>query len=106
MRMCPTGRGNDPVIFLYMPFYLQAIIAFLALFITDVCWAFYINKVKEGNAFHAAKWAVLLYSTSIVGTVSIVKDQWLLIPAIMGAFAGTFVAVKMDNRKLAKLKEA
>ncbi len=82
-----------------MAFVIQIIVTFLALFVTDVCWAFYIGKVKEGNSFHAAKWAVFLYVTSAIGTIGIVSNPWLLIPAALGAFAGTFLAVKWDSKK-------
>jgi hypothetical protein len=81
-----------------MNIYVQSLIVFLALFTTDICWAFYISRVKDGNPIHAAKWAVFLYLTGSVGTLGIVHNQWLLIPAGLGAFAGTYLAVWIEHK--------
>ena len=82
-----------------MTFLIQAVLVFVALFITDVCWAYYINQVKDESPIHAAKWAVFLYGTSLVGTVSIVGNWWMVIPALTGAFCGTYLAVWLNKRK-------
>jgi hypothetical protein len=80
-------------------FIVKAVIVFLALCITDVCWAYYINKVKDGSPLHSAKWAVFLYLTGSVGTISVVNDPWLVIPASLGAFCGTYLAVWFNKRE-------
>lgn len=90
-----------------MTFLIQAIIAFMALFITDICWAFYINSVKDSSPAKSAMWAVFLFLTGAAGVLSYTTNPWLLIPAGFGAFAGTYLAVVLDtkrrNRKLRDL---
>lgn len=80
-------------------FIIQVVVAFIALFITDICWAFYVNRVKDGNAFASAMWAVSLFLTGAFGVISYVTNAWLLIPAAAGAFCGTYVAVLLEKRK-------
>jgi hypothetical protein len=82
-----------------MTFALQVIIAFLAWFATDVCWAFYVNKVKDGDQFKSAVWAVFLFLTAAAGTISYVSNAWLLIPAALGAFSGTYFAVWWEKTR-------
>lgn len=72
---------------------------FAALFVTDVCWAFYINHVKEGTALKAASWATFMLGIGAFGVISYVSNPWLLIPALLGAFAGTYSGVCINNRK-------
>lgn len=74
------------------------IVTFMSLFITDVAWAIYIQKVKEGSAWKAAGYATFMFGVMAVGTISYVKNPWLLIPAMVGAFLGTYVGVMINNK--------
>jgi len=84
-----------------MSFTLLCFISFLALFVTDLCWAFYISRVKDHQPFRSALWSVGLFLTGAIGTISYVNDPWLLIPATLGAFSGTYLAVVLEKRKAA-----
>lgn len=77
---------------------LQALIAFTALFITDICWALYVRRVKDGNAIMSSLWAVVLFLSGAVAVISYTTNPLLLIPAACGACLGTYVAVKWDTR--------
>lgn len=78
---------------------------FIAMFATDVCWALYVRRTKDGNAFAAANWAVLLFVTGAVATITYVKDPWLLIPAMVGAWLGTFATIWWDEFKTLLLRD-
>lgn len=78
---------------------IEWLVIFSALTVTDVCWGYYINKVKEGKALPSAVWSVLLYLTGSIAVVGWVKDPWLLIPAAAGAFVGTYISVWLNKRK-------
>lgn len=84
-----------------MSFPILCIISFLALFVTDLCWAFYISRVKDHQPLRSALWAVGLFLTGAIGTISYVNDPWLLIPAAIGAFSGTFLAVLLEKKQAA-----
>ncbi len=77
---------------------IDIIIVFLSLFITDIAWAMYIDKVKNGTPMSSALLATFMFGVMAVGTISYVKNPWLLIPALFGAFAGTYVGVIINNR--------
>lgn len=77
----------------------QSLIAFAALFITDICWALYVRRVKDGHVLKSACWAVVLFLSGAVAVISYTTNPWLLIPAAVGAFAGTVLAVWWDTRK-------
>lgn len=70
------------------------LIAFAAMFATDVCWVLCVRKVRDDAALAAALWAVALFLTAAVGVISYTTDHWRLIPACAGTFAGTFLGVR------------
>lgn len=59
----------------------------------DYCWARYVRGVADKNAIKSASWAALLYGLTAFLYVSIVRDPWLVIPACLGAFCGTWIGV-------------
>jgi uncharacterized membrane protein YfcA len=68
--------------------------AFFAMFFTDVFNAYYIQAVQQTRAVKASVWATvlyILYASAIIGSA---HNPWLLIPAAVGAFAGTYVGVR------------
>lgn len=78
----------------------SALIAFFALFVTDICWAFYINAVKDSSPLKSASWAAFMLGIGAVGTISYVTNPWLLIPALAGAFCGTYLGVILNKGKV------
>lgn len=78
---------------------MRWLIAFAALFATDVAWAVYVDKVKEGNALHSAAWAIALFVLGAVAVIGYTTDPWLLAPSAAGAFCGTFAGVWWNGRR-------
>jgi hypothetical protein len=68
-------------------------IAFCAMFLTDLCWAAYVASVKAGAALAASAWAVALFLLGAVAVLGYTRDRWLLLPASLGACAGTYLGV-------------
>jgi hypothetical protein len=79
-------------------FLIRCIITFLAVAVSDVFWVLCVNSTKEHKAFKAAMWALLLLLSTGISIVSYTENHWLLIPAALGAFAGTYVGVKVDKK--------
>jgi hypothetical protein len=72
--------------------------AFFAMFFTDVFNAYYIQAIQQAQAFKASTWATvlyILYASAIIGSA---HNPMLLIPAAVGAFAGTYVGVRYRPR--------
>ena len=80
-----------------MSFELQFALVFFALIVVDFCWTFYIAKVAEGKAVAAATWSALIMVIGAFTTISYLEDKRLLIAAIIGAWVGTFLAVRFKK---------
>lgn len=75
------------------------LIVFFALFATDICWSFYIKSVGDSSPLKSALWAVFLFGVGSIATISYVTNPWLVIPALLGAFCGTYLGVWWNGRK-------
>ena len=71
-----------------------ALAVFLAVAIGDICWAKYIAYAAHGHRLPAAAWSAALFLCGAFTVVEYTRNHWLLIPAALGAFAGTVVGVK------------
>lgn len=89
---------TEAVVFLASASPLQWLIAFIALAITDVCWAFYVNAAAR-SPLKASVWAVFLFLVGGIAVVGYTTNPVLLIPSAAGAFAGTYLGVLMSRRK-------
>ena len=69
------------------------IAVFILLFIVDFAWTRYILCIKDGDAGRAAAWAGFLYFLQGMATIGVIRDNVALIPALLGAAAGTYVGV-------------
>lgn len=73
---------------------IKYFIIFLALFVTDIIWALYIRWAANGKALRAALSSILIYVIGAFTFGEFIKDAWVLIPASMGCFAGTYATIK------------
>jgi hypothetical protein len=80
-------------------FWVRCVVVFLAAFLADWCFAFYIRRASEGKAFYAAVWSILIVLFSAFNVVEYVRDIRLIIPMTVGYFLGTYLAVKQDHNK-------
>lgn len=72
---------------------LPFVIVFVAMFALDFVWALYTQAVTASAALRASMWATAITVLSGLGQIGYTHDPWLLIPAALGAFAGTFIAL-------------
>lgn len=78
--------------------YMTYILVFLGMVILDICYAVYTRRASQGCSLQAASMAAAIILLSGYVTISYTSDPLALIPAVMGAFAGTALAVHFDNR--------
>jgi tryptophan-rich sensory protein len=76
---------------------MDYIITFTALFITDVVNTLYIKSINEEQPLAASLWAVVLTLAASVAVINYTRDNIMLIPALLGAFVGTYVGMKIKN---------
>jgi len=74
---------------------IDIVTSFLALFFTDVFYTYYLRSVQEEQALMASSWAVIVYTVASVAVINYTTNHWLLIPAGLGAFCGTYVGIKL-----------
>jgi uncharacterized protein YneF (UPF0154 family) len=75
------------------------ILVFVATIIADILWTYYIRRVSQGKAFQSALYASLVYANTVFVTIMYTENRWLGIAVVLGAFIGTYIAVKIDTRK-------
>ncbi len=76
---------------------MDYIITFIALFITDVINALYIRAINDNNTLLASWWATVVTLAASVAVINYTRDNTMLIPALLGAFAGTYVGMKLKK---------
>jgi type IV secretory pathway VirB6-like protein len=82
-----------------MSYALQCLLVFVAMAIADICWAYYFIKIDERKSVAAGMWGSAIYICGAVSVVSYTQDRTLIIPAVLGAFVGTYLTIEYKKRK-------
>lgn len=77
---------------------IEWIATFFALFFTDVFYTYYLRSVQNDEVLKASLWAVVVFFIAAIAVVNYTTDHWLLVPACLGAFAGTLVGMKIRGK--------
>lgn len=88
-----------------MSYLLQFFLVFLAMAIADVCWTFYFIKIEERKSVAASLWGSAIYVCGVFGVLSYTEDKTFIVPAVLGAFVGTYFTIEYKKRKEAKQNE-
>jgi uncharacterized protein YebE (UPF0316 family) len=76
-----------------------ALTVFVVYVVFDILYALYVICVSRQQALAASGISALLYSLGAYGVMTYLHNIWYLIPLALGAFLGTYIAVKyMDSR--------
>jgi hypothetical protein len=76
---------------------LKFIGVMLSMFLVDICWAKYFIWVGKKHPLKSAMWGSSILLFGAFTTINYVEDRTLLIAAIIGAFCGTYYAVKFEK---------
>lgn len=71
---------------------------FVATALIDVLWTRCVAATAERRAIPAASWGTALYVASSLVTLSVVAEPLMIVPGALGAFAGTYGAVRRWRR--------
>lgn len=77
---------------------IEYIISFFAIFFLDIVYTYYLRCVQENKALGASVWSMACYILGSVAVINYTTNHWLIIPAIAGAFVGTWVGMKFKIR--------
>ena len=71
----------------------QWIAVFVVVAISDWFWARWSSACSKGSPHVASAYSVAIILCSAFAVIEYTNDHWMLIPAALGAYVGTFVAV-------------
>lgn len=71
------------------------IITFIAVFLTDVLYIYFVKAIQNDRAYQAAFWSVVVTFTASVTVINYTEDHYNLIPALLGAFFGTLLGMRL-----------
>ena len=74
---------------------LDYIFTFFAVFLLDLVYTYYLRAVQEKNALAASAWSMACYLGASIAIINYTANHLLLIPAVIGAFFGTYVGMKI-----------
>jgi hypothetical protein len=79
---------------------LDYVVTFFAVFFTDIFYTYYLKAVQEEQTTKASLWAVIVFIVACIAVINYTTNYWLLIPAGVGAFCGTYVGMILRKRKV------
>jgi len=74
------------------------IITFFAVFITDVLNTYYIKSITNDKPLIASTYATLVMFMYSIAVINFTNDKLMLIPALLGAFVGTYIAMILKRK--------
>jgi O-antigen/teichoic acid export membrane protein len=74
------------------------IFTFLAVFVVDIIYTYYLKAINENAALRASFWGAACWLIGSLAVIEYTNNHWLLIPACIGAFCGTFVGIKLRDK--------
>lgn len=76
---------------------LSALLAFGAVFALDFVWAKYTYAMTARRPIAAGIYAALIFGLGGIAVLTYAANPWMLVPAALGAFFGTWAAVRVDK---------
>jgi nitrate/nitrite transporter NarK len=73
----------------------KILVAFGSMVALDFVWARYNIACAQKRAVSASSWAALIAALGAFVVLTYTEDHWMILPAALGGFVGTFFAVKM-----------
>lgn len=70
-----------------------------SMILADICWTKYFMVVSDRKAISAGTWSAAIILFGAICTTEYVSDRSLIIAAMIGAFIGSSITVRMDKKK-------
>lgn len=74
-------------------------VTFFAIFMLDVVYTYYLRCVNNNEILGASFWSIACYLLGSLAVINYTTNHWLLIPAVVGAFCGTYVGMKIKKNQ-------
>lgn len=79
--------------------YLEIIAIVAVSFIIDVLWAVYISEIAKNKPLSSAMAGSFIYLLGALITIAYVSNPWMIVPAVIGGFFGTYFTVKINKKQ-------
>lgn len=76
------------------------VFTFLAVTTVDIFYTYYLKSVNENKAVVGGVWGAIVWLIGSIAVIEYTADHMLLIPACIGAFVGTYIGIKIRNKKV------
>ena len=76
---------------------MDYVLTFVAMFFVDIVFAYYLKAVGNDNPTRAGFWAAVVTLLNVFAVISYTENHFMIIPAVLGAFAGTYVGVRHNK---------
>jgi hypothetical protein len=74
---------------------IEYIVTFFAVFFTDIFYTYYLKAVQDEQVMRASMWATVVFLIACVAVINYTTNYWLLVPAAVGAFCGTWIGMRL-----------
>lgn len=81
---------------------LDYVVTFFAVFFTDIIYTYYLKAVQNNNLWKASFWATVVTATTSIAVINYTENHWMLIPSLLGAFAGTWIGMLYKKDEVEK----
>jgi uncharacterized membrane protein YfcA len=75
------------------------VVTFLAVFVTDLLYVYFVKSIQEDQPISAGLWSMVVTLTASIAVINYTEDHYALIPALLGAFAGTWLGMKIKKQQ-------
>jgi hypothetical protein len=75
------------------------VVTFLAVFVTDLLYVYFVKSIQEDQPISAGLWSMVVTLTASIAVINYTEDHYALIPALIGAFAGTWLGMKIKKQQ-------
>lgn len=75
-----------------MKLFVDIIVAFVAMSITELIWTLYIHNIRDEKLVKAGLYNTIIFLSTSCATVLYMNNKWMIIPAAFGAFCGTYIS--------------
>lgn len=74
-------------------------ITFFAVFVTDVIYIHLVKSIQTDRPWAASFWATTVTFTASIAVINYTTDHLAIIPALLGAFFGTFLGMRLRKKE-------
>lgn len=79
---------------------INSIVVFTVAAAVDAVWTQYIQAAARGKPLAAAIWSAMTILCGSFVTVEYIANKWMILPAVLGGFVGTYAMMKFNTKKL------